>query len=78
MRSGGVAAETADIKRHPTADRPDTLRGSPTDKPGKRLPVSPTCELKATDRHTDSSRFGGKSPVSLIALSPSPHDHSLY
>jgi len=34
-----------DIKRHPTTDM---LRGGPTDKPGKRLPVSPTCELKAT------------------------------
>ena len=38
--------DKADIKRHP-AD--DMLRGGPTDKPGKRLPVSQTCELKATE-----------------------------
>ena len=30
------------------------LCGGPTDKPGRRLPVSPTCELKATHRHTKS------------------------
>jgi len=32
--------DKADIKRHPAAA--DMLRGGPTDKPGKRLPVSPT------------------------------------
>jgi len=43
--------DKADIKRHPVADM---LHGGPTDKPGKRLPVSPTCELKATDRELKS------------------------
>jgi len=40
---------------------------------------------KASHRRHDTlqtdglfSRFGGKSPVTLIALSMSPHDHSLY
>ena len=37
--------DKADIKRHHATDM---LRGGPTDKPGRRLPVSPTCELKAT------------------------------
>jgi len=44
--------DKANIKRHPPAA--DMLRGGPTDKPGKRLPVSPTCELKATDRQLKS------------------------
>jgi len=43
--------DKADIKRHP-AD--DMLHGGPTDKPGKCLPVSPTCELKATDQELKS------------------------
>ena len=30
------------------------LRGGPTDKPGKRMPVSPTCELKATHQELKS------------------------
>jgi len=43
--------DKADVKRHPAADM---LGGGPTDKPGKRLPVSPTCKLKATDRELKS------------------------
>ena len=43
--------DKAVIKRHPAADM---LRGGPTDKPGKRLPVSLTCELKVTHRELKS------------------------
>jgi len=43
--------DKADIKRHPATDM---LRGGPTDKQGKRLPVSPTCELKATHQQLKS------------------------
>ena len=43
--------DTANIKRHPTAH---TLRGGPTNKPGKCLLVSRACKLKATDRELKS------------------------
>jgi len=43
--------DKADIKRHPAADM---LGGGPTDKLGKRLPVSRTCELKATHQELKS------------------------
>jgi len=43
--------DKADIKRHPATDM---LRGGPTNKPGKCLPVSPTCELKATHQELKS------------------------
>jgi len=43
--------DKADIKRHPAADM---LRGGPTDKPGKCLPVSTTYELKGTHRELKS------------------------
>jgi len=46
--------DKADIKRHPAADM---LHGGPTDKPGKRLLVSPTCELKATNRELKSDTY---------------------
>ena len=46
-----VSAKQSRHKRHPTAN---TLRSGPTDKPGKRLPVSPTCELKLAYRELKS------------------------
>jgi len=50
-RCSSVTARQTDIKRHPAADM---LHGGPTDKPGKLLPVSLTCELKATERELKS------------------------
>jgi len=47
-RSSVIRRDKADIKRHPAADM---LRGGPTDKPGKRLPVS---LKKATERELKS------------------------
>ena len=50
---------------------PTCLRGGPTDKLGKCLQVSPTCELNATDRELKSdNRYLSVSLVCSAASRP--------
>jgi len=75
--------DKAYIKRHPAADM---LCGGLTDKPGKRLPVSLTCELKATYRELKSDARGsdrgetwgdGERAISVCSVSPPLHTSHL-